>query len=575
MAQTETVFSHAPLDLAKPDTIRLIEVLPRLLEDGTIQCRLTHATTDARYSCLSYVWGPEDVEYTIYINDLPFKVRTNLFRFLLKASSNLPVRTGGIRENASLGAARKALWIDALCIDQQNTSERNHQVQQMGQIYMRSKRTIAWLGDDAFYPSLFHDAEPLSDDDDEDGDDNEDDDDEDDDDEDDDDEDDDDEDDDDEDDDDEDDNNNNNNNNGDNDDDDDDTRGPLFLDDAETLITFCNNVYWQRAWITQELLLATNISFCGFGNAVDLRHLRSSFQETMAGVSRAYGYSKFQAVYDILEREEQCTLIENLWRFRRKQCLDRRDLIYSLLSISRISLQFEVDYNIKLPDLALRVLQSLGDEFCLCSAKIVLQTLQVLDEFSNAIERPFATVRLLPPLQSSDRRCIPCDSDPLEKIAANHFPLLETQFHCLGCVHPDSRIQPTDHYTTFLHGHLALRRQRSVLNHLPFPEYSWHAYWIPPFQSGKRRDPRGPLEGIKVLQADRDGYESPILQISFKLFVEWASVPFEAEFRRKSPKSGKFTRWADHEYKADDVQNLKWKLLAQDKILLGSPSTVA
>jgi hypothetical protein len=284
MAQTETVFSHAPLDLAKPDTIRLIEVLPRLLEDGTVQCRLTHATTDARYSCLSYVWGPEDVEYTIYINDLPFKVRKNLFRFLLKASSNLPVRTGGFPENVSLRAARKALWVDALCIDQQNTSERNHQVQQMGQIYMRSQRTIAWLGDEALYRSFVRDAEPLSDNDDNDDD------------------------------------------NGDNDDNDDDTMVIFFLDDAETLRTFCNNVYWQRAWITQELLLATDISFCGVGNAIDLRHLRSSLQKVMAEFSRAYGYSNFQALYDILEREEKCTLIENLWRFRTMPRSARPDL---------------------------------------------------------------------------------------------------------------------------------------------------------------------------------------------------------------------------------------------------------
>jgi hypothetical protein len=532
MAQTETVFSHAPLDLAKPDTIRLIEVLPRLLEDGTVQCRLTHATTDARYSCLSYVWGPEDVEYTIYINDLPFKVRKNLFRFLLKASSNLPVRTGGFPENVSLRAARKALWVDALCIDQQNTSERNHQVQQMGQIYMRSQRTIAWLGDEALYRSFVRDAEPLSDNDDNDDD------------------------------------------NGDNDDNDDDTMVIFFLDDAETLRTFCNNVYWQRAWITQELLLATDISFCGVGNAIDLRHLRSSLQKVMAEFSRAYGYSNFQALYDILEREEKCTLIENLWRFRQKQCLDRRDLIYSLLSISRISLQFEVDYNVELPDLALRVLQSLGDEFCLCSAKIALQTLEVLDEFSNATERPFATVRLLPPLLSAHHLCTRCGEfiNPMSK----YFAFLQARLYCLGCSHPDSRIQCLDTHGALRHGHLVLVWEQSVSEQSPLPVYSWRAYWIPPNQLNyEEKQPRGPLAGIKELDIDQNAYGYTTLQISSKVFTEWASATFIAEFRRKSPKSSKFTSWADHEYKAEDVENLKWKLLAQDKIWLGPPSTVA
>jgi hypothetical protein len=41
------------------------------------------------------------------------------------------------------------LWIDALCIDQSNTRERNHQVQLMGRIYAQATCVIAWLGIDA------------------------------------------------------------------------------------------------------------------------------------------------------------------------------------------------------------------------------------------------------------------------------------------------------------------------------------------------------------------------------------------------------------------------------------------
>jgi hypothetical protein len=40
----------------------------------------------------------------------------------------------------------KVLWIDALCIDQNNKEERNHQVRLMGQIYAGAWRAIAWLG---------------------------------------------------------------------------------------------------------------------------------------------------------------------------------------------------------------------------------------------------------------------------------------------------------------------------------------------------------------------------------------------------------------------------------------------
>jgi hypothetical protein len=40
----------------------------------------------------------------------------------------------------------RVLWIDALCIHQENEGERNHQVQLMGQIYADAWRVVAWLG---------------------------------------------------------------------------------------------------------------------------------------------------------------------------------------------------------------------------------------------------------------------------------------------------------------------------------------------------------------------------------------------------------------------------------------------
>ncbi len=40
----------------------------------------------------------------------------------------------------------RLLWIDALCIHQNDTLERNHQVNQMGGIYSQARRVVAWLG---------------------------------------------------------------------------------------------------------------------------------------------------------------------------------------------------------------------------------------------------------------------------------------------------------------------------------------------------------------------------------------------------------------------------------------------
>lgn len=42
----------------------------------------------------------------------------------------------------------RVLWIDAICIDQQNLKERGQQVERMGDIYRLADRVLVWLGPD-------------------------------------------------------------------------------------------------------------------------------------------------------------------------------------------------------------------------------------------------------------------------------------------------------------------------------------------------------------------------------------------------------------------------------------------
>jgi hypothetical protein len=42
--------------------------------------------------------------------------------------------------------AERVVWIDAICINQADTSERNYQVQQMRRIYRGAKEILIWLG---------------------------------------------------------------------------------------------------------------------------------------------------------------------------------------------------------------------------------------------------------------------------------------------------------------------------------------------------------------------------------------------------------------------------------------------
>lgn len=122
-------FTYTSLDLSQR-SIRLLLLHPKLSESGDIECEIRDATVDDEYICLSYVWGQPEIGYTVIINGRPHRVRTNLYRFLQQA-----------REK-DLGW----LWIDALCIDQENLAERTHQVQQMGSIYSRARMVVSWLG---------------------------------------------------------------------------------------------------------------------------------------------------------------------------------------------------------------------------------------------------------------------------------------------------------------------------------------------------------------------------------------------------------------------------------------------
>jgi hypothetical protein len=137
-ARTPDLFEHAPLNLQSA-SIRVIQICPAREPSEQIRCDIRLTSTDAEYVCLSYVWGEawESAAPSkwILLNGQRQKVRLNLWDFLMAARDLPELRACWI-------------WIDALCIDQSNTLERQHQVQQMGRIYSKAKSVISWLGTD-------------------------------------------------------------------------------------------------------------------------------------------------------------------------------------------------------------------------------------------------------------------------------------------------------------------------------------------------------------------------------------------------------------------------------------------
>ena len=122
----------------EPIEIRLIRIISRKASSfhlsSQIQCDVFHAGLEAPppYHALSYTWGKEsDPVHSIILDGCVVQVRQNLWEAMNRLQSD--------DEDVTV-------WIDALCIDQSNISERNHQVQNMGRIYQQASLVIVWLG---------------------------------------------------------------------------------------------------------------------------------------------------------------------------------------------------------------------------------------------------------------------------------------------------------------------------------------------------------------------------------------------------------------------------------------------
>lgn len=92
-------------------------------------------SNEPNFEALSYTWGSTDYTRQIHIDGGSFPVGEKLFSALL---------------HLRLEDEERILWVNAICINQLDDIERNHQVDQMSQIYGLANRTIVWLDDDAF-----------------------------------------------------------------------------------------------------------------------------------------------------------------------------------------------------------------------------------------------------------------------------------------------------------------------------------------------------------------------------------------------------------------------------------------
>jgi hypothetical protein len=112
--------------------IRLVDLQPGDYDDP-IRLHLRTVTLDGsvEYDALSYAWGTAISPHRTLVDGIPIAVTESL---------DLGLRRLRQHDHCTL-------WIDALCINQQDVKERNHQVQHMGSIYGMAKHVLIWLGE--------------------------------------------------------------------------------------------------------------------------------------------------------------------------------------------------------------------------------------------------------------------------------------------------------------------------------------------------------------------------------------------------------------------------------------------
>ncbi|KAK5714852.1 hypothetical protein LTR17_016962 [Elasticomyces elasticus] len=117
--------------------IRLLTLLRA--DEATVYCELNtyHQQTAPRYDAISYCWGADTTSTFVVCNGSLLKVRLSVVP-LFKACL--------LRDHP-----RRPIWVDAVCLNQDNADEKALQVPLMVDIYKRATRTLIWLGESDEY----------------------------------------------------------------------------------------------------------------------------------------------------------------------------------------------------------------------------------------------------------------------------------------------------------------------------------------------------------------------------------------------------------------------------------------
>lgn len=129
-------YRYTPLN-DHADEIRTLRLLPGQEDDANwVEMESNSSDSPPSYEAISYVWGNKDENIDIAVSGWAVGCSIQVPRGLYGAFKQLRHRTES-----------RTIWADAICINQEDSTEKTHQVQLMRVIYQRATRVIIWLGD--------------------------------------------------------------------------------------------------------------------------------------------------------------------------------------------------------------------------------------------------------------------------------------------------------------------------------------------------------------------------------------------------------------------------------------------
>ena len=125
---------YQPIEPGEGFRVLILQPAKELADE--LVCNLIHAGLNdhPEYEALSYVWGERSDPGTVTLDGQKVEITRNLESALCYLRKKDKPRY---------------LWVDALCIHQQNLDERSKHVQYMSEIYRHCKTDLLWIGSES------------------------------------------------------------------------------------------------------------------------------------------------------------------------------------------------------------------------------------------------------------------------------------------------------------------------------------------------------------------------------------------------------------------------------------------